>query len=153
MELKLKNFTQLTAKEKALVLEWRNHTKVAFSMKQKSITETEHLNFIESLKKDISKEYFLVFANAIPIGVIDFIEIVRGLSCEFGIYQSPFLKGYGEVLMQKVLDYAFNVLKVEELRACAFNANTKAIRLYLRFGFEITKRDTKMCYFNYQRRV
>ncbi|WP_236033280.1 UDP-4-amino-4,6-dideoxy-N-acetyl-beta-L-altrosamine N-acetyltransferase [Helicobacter turcicus] len=146
--MKLKNFAQLNVKEGALVLEWRNHASVAAFMKQKNITKTEHLNFMESLKHDTSKEYFLVFANAIPIGVIDFIEIVRGFSCEFGIYQSPFLKGYGEILMQKVLDYAFNVLKVKELRACAFNANTKAIDLYLRFGFEITKRDARMCYFN-----
>lgn len=146
--MELKNFTQLNTNESALVLEWRNHESVATFMKQKSVTKEEHLSFIKSLDRDFSKEYFLVFDGEIPVGVIDFISIVRGESCEFGIYQSPFLKGYGRLLMQKVLEYAFNVLKVQELRACAFNTNTKAIDLYLRFGFEIIKKDEKMCYFS-----
>lgn len=146
--LELKNFTQLNTKEIALVLRWRNHADVAKFMKQKSITQKEHLGFIESLKNDDTKEYFLVFENAIPLGVIDFIAIVREESCEFGIYQSPFLKGYGEVLMRAVLEYAFNVLKVQELRACAFCENIKAIELYLRFGFKMIAKDKEMCYFN-----
>ncbi|WP_370524662.1 UDP-4-amino-4,6-dideoxy-N-acetyl-beta-L-altrosamine N-acetyltransferase [Helicobacter winghamensis] len=147
MRLELKNFTQLNEDEVALVLKWRNHASVATFMKQKHITKQEHLDFIESLKSDCSKEYFLVFENTIPLGVIDFIAIVRGVSCEFGVYQSPFLKGYGEKLMQKVLDYAFKTLRVKELCACAFNVNTRAIDLYLRFGFKIIRKDETMSYF------
>lgn len=58
MRLELKNFTQLNEDEVALVLKWRNHASVATFMKQKHITKQEHLDFIESLKSDCSKEYF-----------------------------------------------------------------------------------------------
>lgn len=146
MSLLLKNFTNLNAQEAELVLRWRNHKHVADFMRQKSIAKAEHLDFIESLKHDSSREYFLVFDDAIPVGVIDFVSIVRGESCEFGIYQSPFLKGYGEVLMREVLRYAFEVLAVRVICARVFRGNTKALELYLRFGFNDIQEDDEMCY-------
>lgn len=144
MGLLLKNFLELDAKESALVLQWRNHRKVAPFMKHKQVALEEHLRFLESLKRDCTKAYFLVYENQTPIGVIDFVEIVPLQSCEFGIYQSPFLKGYGEMLMQEVLDYAFKTLSVKELKACVFKSNVKALELYLRFQFKIIKESAEM---------
>ncbi|HJF83668.1 GNAT family N-acetyltransferase, partial [Helicobacter pullorum] len=70
-----------------------------------------------------------------------------------GIYQNPNLKGYGKGLMEVVIKYAFETLKVKNLYACAFNENQKAISLYLKFGFIVTKKDTKMSYFKCSQRV
>ena len=50
-------------------------------------------------------------------------------------------------LMQTLLQYAFETLKVKSLYARAFNTNTKAISLYLAYGFNFFKKDCLMSYF------
>ncbi|MDA3967671.1 MULTISPECIES: UDP-4-amino-4,6-dideoxy-N-acetyl-beta-L-altrosamine N-acetyltransferase [Helicobacter] len=134
--IELKNFTKLSCEESIMVLSWRNSPKVAPFMYNALISPKEHLEFLESLKTTCNKEYFLVYKGAIPIGVIDFINIQIGNSCEFGIYANPNLKGYGVILMETLLDYAFNTLKVKELKAQVQSENIKAINLYSKFGFK-----------------
>ncbi|EOF7236456.1 UDP-4-amino-4,6-dideoxy-N-acetyl-beta-L-altrosamine N-acetyltransferase [Campylobacter coli] len=130
----LKDFTHLDKNEILLVWEWRNDEKISQFMKTKYIDFQEHLNFIIALKKDQTKKYFLVFKNDEAIGVIDFINITQD-SCEFGLYAKPNLKGVGQILMQEIKKYAFEILKIKELKACAFKQNKKALDLYLKNGF------------------
>ncbi|EAJ2879878.1 UDP-4-amino-4,6-dideoxy-N-acetyl-beta-L-altrosamine N-acetyltransferase [Campylobacter coli] len=130
----LKDFTDLDKKEILLVWQWRNDEKISQFMKTKHIDFQEHLNFIIALKKDQTKKYFLVFKDDKAIGVIDFINITQD-SCEFGLYAKPNLKGVGQILMQEIKKYAFEILKIKELKACAFKQNKKALDLYLKNGF------------------
>ncbi|MBD5165460.1 UDP-4-amino-4,6-dideoxy-N-acetyl-beta-L-altrosamine N-acetyltransferase [Helicobacter sp.] len=143
----LKNFVDLDEIEKILVFGWRNHLKIAPLMKTQTIPLKEHLHFLESLKQDTTKQYFLVLENSEILGVICFVDIRLGISCEFGIYQNPDLQGYGTKLMEAMLKYAFEVLNVATLYACAFNDNTKALALYTKFGFNLTNKDATMSYF------
>ena len=145
----LKNFVELDDCQKREIWEWRNNSKISCFMKNKVISWEEHLGFIEGLKNNSTKMYFLVFLNQEAIGVIDFVDLKRGNSCEFGLYQNPHLKGYGAKLMEILMDYALKELAVKNLYACAFNENIKAINLYLRFGFILTKKDEIMSYFEY----
>ena len=112
-------------------------------MKNKSVSEQEHRNFISNLKNDETKRYFLVKEDSDYIGVIDFVGIAAD-SCEFGIYANPELKG--KILMQTIAEYAAKTLKVGELKSCACNENKKVIALYRKFGFEIYGRDEQMSY-------
>ncbi|ECQ5881857.1 UDP-4-amino-4,6-dideoxy-N-acetyl-beta-L-altrosamine N-acetyltransferase [Campylobacter coli] len=130
----LKDFTDLDKKEILLVWQWRNDEKISQFMKTKHIDFQEHLNFITALKKDQTKKYFLVFKDDEAIGVIDFINITQD-SCEFGLYAKPNLKGVGQILMQEIKKYAFEILKIKELKACAFKQNKRALDLYLKNGF------------------
>ena len=143
----LKNFVDLNEIEKVLVFGWRNHLKIAPLMRTQTITLKEHLQFMESLKQDSTKQYFLALQNDEILGVLCFIDIQRGISCEFGIYQNPDLKGNGAALMQKMLQYAQETLGVKSIYACALNTNQKAISLYQRFGFQFTNKDAQMSYF------
>ncbi|EAH8344859.1 UDP-4-amino-4,6-dideoxy-N-acetyl-beta-L-altrosamine N-acetyltransferase [Campylobacter coli] len=136
----LKDFTHLDKKEILLVWQWRNDEKISQFMKTKYIDFQEHLNFIIALKKDQTKKYFLVFKDDEAIGVIDFINITQD-SCEFGLYAKPILKGVGQILMQEIKKYAFEVLKVKELKACAFKQNKRALDLYLKSGFFVTSKN------------
>ncbi len=145
--MELKNFVDLNEVEKILVFGWRNHLKIAPLMKTQTIPLKEHLHFLESLKQDATKQYFLVLENDEILGVICFVDIKLGISCEFGIYQNPDLQGYGAKLMEAMLKYAFEVLNVATLYACAFNDNTKALALYTKFGFNLTNKDETMSYF------
>jgi len=141
--LELINFTDLTDEQILMILRWRNDERIAKFMKNKSVSEQEHRNFISNLKNDETKRYFLVKEDSDYISVIDFVDIAAD-SCEFGIYANPELKG--KILMQTIAEYAAKTLKVGELKSCAYNENEKAIALYRKFGFEIYGRDEQMSY-------
>lgn len=145
-QIKLKNFTQLNKDEIKLVWEFRNDERVAKFMKTPFFSFEAHLEFIKNLSKDITKRYFVVFENEKIIGVIDYVKIEDD-SCEFGLYQNPNLRGYGQILMQTLLDYAFEVLKMKQISAYVMNFNEKAKALYLKNGFEVVKKDETMTYF------
>ena len=138
--MKFKNFIDLSDSEKEFVLKWRNSEKIAKFMKNSNIGFDEHLKFIQNLKNDSTKKYFLVYDGNEPIGVIDFINITL-TSCEFGLYGIK--KGVGNLLMEEIKKYAFNVLKVKTLKACVFKENLKALNLYLKNGFLIQSEDDK----------
>ena len=143
--IELKNFTDLNQEEITLIWQWRNDDHVAFFMINKNIKWQEHINFIEKLKQDQTKKYFLVFQNDQIIGVIDFVNITKS-SCEFGLYAKPDLKGVGQILMDQIKKYAFENLKVQRLKACVFKDNEKALKLYQKNGFVIIREDENFYY-------
>lgn len=48
--------------------------------------------------------------------------------------------------MSAVLKYAFEVLDVKELRACAYKGNVAALRLYEKFDLKVCGEDEKFLY-------
>ncbi|MBZ7936498.1 UDP-4-amino-4,6-dideoxy-N-acetyl-beta-L-altrosamine N-acetyltransferase [Campylobacter sp. B0100352/1] len=143
--IELKNFIELNEQEITLVWQWRNDKKVNEFMHTKNFDIKEHKNFIYSLKQDKSKKYFLVFKDKEAIGVIDLVNIKKE-SCYFGLYAKPNLKGVGQILMDEVKKYAFEILKVKTLKAYVFKNNDKALKLYLKNDFEIEKENKETIY-------
>ncbi|HAA1524277.1 UDP-4-amino-4,6-dideoxy-N-acetyl-beta-L-altrosamine N-acetyltransferase [Campylobacter jejuni] len=143
--IKLKNFTELNSQEINLIFKWRNHSDISQFMKTKQIDFEEHLRFIRNLHQDSSKKYFLVFQDEQIVGVIDFINIAAK-SCEFGLYANPNLKGVGQILMNEIIKYAFEILKIKSLKACVFKQNKRALNLYLKNNFYIDGEDEEMFY-------
>lgn len=138
--LELINFTDLTDEQILMVLRWRNDEQVAKFMKNKSVSEQEHRNFISNLKNDETKRYFLVKEDSDYISVIDFVDIAAD-SCEFGIYANPELKG--KILMQTIAEYAAKTLKVGELKSCACNENKKRSRYTVNSALKFTGATSK----------
>ncbi|AJC86772.1 UDP-4-amino-4,6-dideoxy-N-acetyl-beta-L-altrosamine N-acetyltransferase [Campylobacter sp. RM16704] len=136
----LKDFIYLSQDEIKLIFKWRNNENIAKFMKTQNINLKEHLNFLSTLKTDDTKKYFLVYNDKDTIGVIDFINITE-TSCEFGLYGIK--KGVGDLLMEEIKNYAFNILKVQVLNACVFKENTKALNLYLKHDFTIYSENDK----------
>ena len=135
--IKLLNFIDLNIEEKEMILKWRNNPKIRMWMyNQDEIKLEEHLNFIESLKSRKDKLYFLVKKEEEFIGVIDFTQLVEKKSVHMGIYSNPNLKGNGKILLNKIIDYSFNNLKVERVFSEVFAANEKAHNLYKKFNFK-----------------
>jgi UDP-4-amino-4,6-dideoxy-N-acetyl-beta-L-altrosamine N-acetyltransferase len=128
----LKNFIQLNYDEKLMILEWRNHSETSKFMINKKVELKEHLNFINSLKENKTKLYFLVD----DIGVVDFINITDK-KADIGLYKNPNKQKVGSVLMKHIIDYGFNVLKLEKLILYVYKNNQKAINLYKKFNFKI----------------
>ena len=128
----LKNFIQLDYDEKLMILEWRNHSETSKFMLNKKIELKEHLNFINSLKENKTKLYFLVD----DIGVIDFTNITDK-KADIGLYKNPNKQKVGSVLMKHIIAYGFNVLGLEKLILYVYENNQKAINLYKKFNFKI----------------
>ena len=128
----LKNFIQLNYDEKLMILEWRNHSETSKFMINKKVELKEHLNFINSLKENKTKLYFLVD----DIGVIDFTNITDK-KADIGLYKNPNKQKVGSVLMRYIIDYGFNVLGLEKLVLYVYENNQKAINLYKKFNFKI----------------
>ncbi|TKX34358.1 UDP-4-amino-4,6-dideoxy-N-acetyl-beta-L-altrosamine N-acetyltransferase [Campylobacter taeniopygiae] len=141
--IELKKFIELNEQEITLVWQWRNDKKVNEFMHTKNFDMQEHKNFIHNLKQDMSKKYFLVFKDKEAIGVIDFVNIKKE-SCYFGLYARPDLKGVGQILMDEVKKYAFEILKMKTLKAQVFKNNDKALKLYLNNDFKIEKENKNM---------
>ena len=135
--IELLNFIDLNIEEKEMILKWRNNPKIRMWMyNQDEIKLEEHLNFIESLKSRKDKLYFLVKKEEEFIGVIDFTQLVEKKSVHMGIYSNPNLKGNGKILLNKIIDYSFNNLKVERVFSEVFAENEKAHNLYKKFNFK-----------------
>ncbi len=130
------NFIDLSMEEKRMILSWRNNKLIREWMyNQEEISLEEHLKFIESLKIDDTKLYFLVKKESEYLGVIDFTDIKKN-SVHMGLYIKPQLKGYGRLFMEIIIYYSFKILKVKKIIAEVFSRNLKAYILYKEFNFE-----------------
>lgn len=136
--VKLKNFVDLTDNEKVEILEWRNNIEVRKVMFEKEeISLENHLRFIESLKNNKSKLYYLAEMSEKSFGVIDYYNI-QEKEAWWGYYVKPELigKSFGVLLEFVVLEYAFNELKLEKLKCETLEINKPVVKLHNSFGFK-----------------
>jgi len=143
--IELKNFTKLTADEKAMVLTWRNDENIRSYMYTNEIISPEnHENFIASLKTRKDKQYFVVYKNSAPIGVVDLVDITD-TTASLGLYANPYSdrKGIGRIILRALIRYAYETLALKVLQIECFEDNDKAKTLYQKFDFIETKRTLK----------
>jgi UDP-2,4-diacetamido-2,4,6-trideoxy-beta-L-altropyranose hydrolase/UDP-4-amino-4,6-dideoxy-N-acetyl-beta-L-altrosamine N-acetyltransferase len=143
-EVELHNYVNLSADDKVLALDMRNHPQIKKWMHcQERISKKTHFEFIKSLESNMDRRYFLVKQKNIIIGSINFSEIDLHNSVEFGIYANPFLqlRGSGRLLEAVVSQYAFIELNVNKIKLEVFSSNERAINFYNKCGFEFI--DTK----------
>lgn len=130
------NFTDLSLEQKKMILSWRNDERVKWFMyTNNDISLQNHLSFIQTLKNDASKRYFLVKKEDEFIGVIDFTNITKE-SLSMGLYANPALKGVGKFLLENIISYSFDELKIKKIYAEVFSQNKKAYNIYLKYGFK-----------------
>lgn len=135
--LQLINFVELSLDEKKMILEWRNHPDVKKWMyNQEDIKLDDHLSFIESLKQRDNKLYFLVKQNNENIGVIDFTQIIKNESVHMGLYVNPSVFAKGKILINAIINYSFNILKVKKIISEVFVENKRAHEVYIKFNFQ-----------------
>jgi len=138
--IELKPLQKLKNSEKEMVLKWRNNETIRHWMfDTKIISQKTHFNFIKTLESDITNQYFLVEQKNINIGVIYFNKInLINKSTYFGLYANPDTKviGIGSILEQICISYAFDILKLKNLKLEVFEKNLKAMALYKKFNFK-----------------
>ena len=139
-EVSLLNFINLTANDNLMILGMRNHPDVKRWMyNSNDISKQDHFKFIDSLKNDLTRQYFLVKKDSHIIGVVYFINIdSEKKTSEFGVYANPLgsLKSKGSILQSIVISYAFDSLNLNSLKLEVFKANENAIKLYEKYSFQ-----------------
>jgi UDP-4-amino-4,6-dideoxy-N-acetyl-beta-L-altrosamine N-acetyltransferase len=138
--ISLTNFINLTDDQRATVLKWRNNELVrnTISGNTKTISYTEHCDFIERLESTGDRAYFMVSASEFPYGVICLLNIdffnKRAL---WGDYANPqlFSRGAGVILEYSAMHLAFDVFSLHCLRCETSMHNKSALRLHDFFGF------------------
>ena len=78
----------------------------------------------------------MVKKDNIYIGVIDFTQIKPNESLHMGIYTNPDLKGYGKILLETIIYFSFEILKVEKIFSEVYFENERAFSLYKIYGFK-----------------
>ena len=132
----LVNFVDLDIEKKLKVLSWRNHLNIRkWMFNSNKISQEEHLSFIKSLNGSKTRHYFLVKEDTEEVGVISF-KVVDGEDfCVFGLYANPKKKGKGKILMEIMIDYAFNQLKKKKIIGEVLIDNIKMQKLCESFNF------------------
>lgn len=147
-EIELINYVNLRDEEKVLVLEMRNHQEIKkWMFNQTVITEKEHSSFIQNLKYDLSRQYFIVKHKDNIIGSVNFSKIIPNNYAEFGLYVNPYIKinGMGKLLNYASGYYAFKKLNVNKLKLKVLSKNERAINFYKKCGFRLFKKQTMGC--------
>jgi len=132
-----KNFNELNMEEIIQVWKWRNDLKIRQWMYEKSeIIFENHLKFIDALKNNIQKKYWVVFRNNIPIGVSSLVNIENNTG-EWGYYIGPEYhdENFGVEFYFHSLKFAFEQLGYEKLYGYALVENNRANSLNNLFGF------------------
>lgn len=134
--IELKNFTKLNSDEILATFIARSNPQIASFLTRATPNYEAHKNFINYLKNQNDKLYFMVKKSGDFIGVISFINI-KNNSAEFGLFKNPQITGVGNILMKTLLDYAKNELKLKSIQGHVLKKNEKAIALYSHFDFKI----------------
>jgi UDP-4-amino-4,6-dideoxy-N-acetyl-beta-L-altrosamine N-acetyltransferase len=131
------NFINLNDDEKLIVFGWRNNESVRKWMySDDPISLDTHFKFIESLKSDESRSFFLVKRGNKYVGVYSLVN-KKNHSGEGGFYLSPDLKD--ENLSVEFCYYTFSFLfekqRIEKIFGYALVDNKNANALNRLFGF------------------
>ncbi|UPT70017.1 MAG: UDP-4-amino-4,6-dideoxy-N-acetyl-beta-L-altrosamine N-acetyltransferase [Flavobacterium sp. JAD_PAG50586_2] len=131
------NFIDLPIEDKKIVLEWRNDENIRKWMYNTDVVLLEnHLQFIERLKDDKSKLYFLVRRKNVPVGVVSLIDIKDTVG-DWGYYIAPSLhdKNLGVEFYYYALLYFYRSLKFSKIIGYVLKDNKSANSFSDLFGF------------------
>ncbi|OEU41774.1 UDP-4-amino-4,6-dideoxy-N-acetyl-beta-L-altrosamine N-acetyltransferase [Methanosarcina sp. Ant1] len=136
----LKNFTDTSIEEKEMVRECRNNESVRKWMySEEIISQEEHFNFIENLRKDNKNFYWIVYKDEEFIGVISLNNInLKNKNGYLGLYSNPFceLKNKGHLLINCLKKLAFDIIDLHSLKLEVIENNERAVDFYTKTGFK-----------------
>lgn len=140
-DLILKNFIKLSPQEKEMVRDWRNDRQIRKWMySERIIGKREHRNFIDGLRNNKKKIYWLVqnaktkeYLGVISLDRIDF----ENKNAFLGIYRCTSYRGsgVGHLFMNYLRELMFKTLKFHTLKLEVLENNSRALDFYKKEGF------------------
>lgn len=122
----------------SLVLSWRNHPQIRrYMFTQHEISLDEHKNWFAKASQVASRRLLIVEDEHIPIGYVQFSNVVEGGVADWGFYASPEApKGTGRKLGTTALNHAFRQLHLHKVCGQAIAFNSSSIAFHQRLGFK-----------------
>ncbi|MCE5342995.1 MAG: UDP-4-amino-4,6-dideoxy-N-acetyl-beta-L-altrosamine N-acetyltransferase [Eubacteriales bacterium] len=134
----------ITKEDTADIVRWRNTPAVQNNLfSRETLTPQHHLQWLQTKVDTGLCHQFIIVARQdgreMPIGTI-FIKNIDQSSHkgEFGIFIGEAAargKGYGTLAIEKILQYAFDVLTLNRVYLSVFADNAGAVHLYEKIGF------------------
>lgn len=105
-----------------------------------TFTQAQVEKYVQSVVSDSSRYDYLIMQRGRIIGEVVLSDIDNA-KCHYRICifeKGNFSKGIGKQATQKVLELAFEVLKLDAVELEVFPFNERGLALYRKMGFEIT---------------
>ena len=131
-----KNYTILNNEEQKLALKFRNENK-DWMINTENIQLDNHIRWIQSLSKDMTTLYYLVFKNNVPFMSINFHDINLNKKEAYWGYFLGNQEYKSEVLKieKEILRIAFDILGIDVL-LCINAIDNHVIDIHRFFGFK-----------------
>jgi RimJ/RimL family protein N-acetyltransferase len=133
----------------ALRVKWLNNQeaiKFAWDAKEPATEETES-KWLDDYENNPGKKFFTIYSDDTPIGFIGLrkIDEAQGIGNVFILIGEDDYrgKGIGLIAMNWLIDYAFNVLKLDSLDLEVDKRHTHAIELYKSLNFQVVGEDAR----------
>jgi UDP-4-amino-4,6-dideoxy-N-acetyl-beta-L-altrosamine N-acetyltransferase len=146
--LQLNSYFLLSEEEQLKVLSWRNHASVrSVFLQQTEISVTEHIRFIESLKSDQTKRYWMVSHYTNQIGSLDLYRITER-DCFWGYFLAPHIQksSLGLLLEFAVMEIVFDRMGLSVLKCETLAHNENALKIHRQFGYRETRQEDGRVY-------
>jgi len=123
-----------------LVRNWRNSSEVSkYMYTDFHISKDQQENWFQKINNDNSCIYWIIEYENKKIGLVSITEINSVFSsCSWAFYLGDTSLrglGIGGKIEYKVIDYVFNVLKLNKLKCEVIVSNEKVIKMHEKFGF------------------
>lgn len=128
---------RMTADDLERVLRWRNHPDVRACMfTRHEISPEEHARWFAAAAADPARHLLIFERDGAPLGFASLAVGAAPRVAAWGFYLAPEApRGSGAALGAAVLEHAFGVLGVDEIRGEALAFNTPSIRMHEKLGF------------------
>ena len=131
----------ITEEDTDKIIKWRNDPSVnQYFIYRKPFTRESHLNWLHNKVLKGEAAQFIIMKDDESIGTVYLRDIDHeNKKCEFGIFigeDSNCGKGYGRLSSKLIIDYAFNILKLNKVFLRVFSTNMRAIKCYEKIGFQ-----------------
>ncbi|WP_199919470.1 bifunctional UDP-2,4-diacetamido-2,4,6-trideoxy-beta-L-altropyranose hydrolase/GNAT family N-acetyltransferase [Helicobacter enhydrae] len=140
LHFKAKPFSLLSPSQRQIILSLRNQEGVrAMSLNHQIITAKQHQAFLRQLG---SQDLFFAFLDTHTIIGVGSLKINRQDSCILGLYKNLDIKTkVGEEILKSLLLCATKILNIKHIDLEVLSINTKAIRLYQKYGFVVIHKE------------
>lgn len=130
----------LTVEHIELVRNWRNSEFVSqFMYTDDYISPEQQMIWFENVSKDNQSIYWIILYKHQPVGLASITNIdAKNKKCFWAFYLgSKELQGVGigAIVEFKVLEYAFDVLRMNKVCGEVLKLNERVLKLHQRFGF------------------
>lgn len=145
---KVLNYIDCSIEQHREILRLRNLDIIRkWMVNQETISEDDHLNFVNGLRNRTDRKYYAVYKDNILVGTYNLTQESEGV-WERGIIANPIMQGKGET--EKWERQILNCLSKEGISIVTAKVkqdNLRSIRYHMKMGFRETNRDNEYIHF------